>query len=279
MKNIIRKEYDERGNLLWAENGNGYWEQREYDPITGELTLWEDQQGVIYSLSEARLNKGFKEMEPQIFKEFDQSGLKIEKVNEPNMGKNVFYITSDKPEYRNLRIKLLMYPSGKFVMLHYHRIYVISLCEKYNITTKDFEKLLGEWFISRHYNKLTLSEARLKLPIKQEKVKYVVKGWRTEEDRDMGESETMGVSNTIERAISVAKNYYNQQNFAAVEVVKMIGVHESDFVIYHLSSDGEEINTGDQELSEIGPATQMIKQMGPAEFDKKFKMNDIKKYI
>jgi len=60
MKNKVKKEYDQNGNLVWYENNKGEWHQREYNQETNELIFWENQDGVIYSLNEAKLKKKFK---------------------------------------------------------------------------------------------------------------------------------------------------------------------------------------------------------------------------
>jgi chemotaxis protein histidine kinase CheA len=78
---------------------------------------------------------------------------------------------------------------------------------------------------------------------------YKVVGWMTEEDRDMGESETLGMYTDKKMAIQVAENAFYRQDYAAVEVLKLTQTgDEDDEVIYFLESgyseEGEEYKLG-----------------------------------
>ena len=78
---------------------------------------------------------------------------------------------------------------------------------------------------------------------------YKVVGWMTEEDRDMGESETLGMYTDKKMAIQIAENAFNRQDYAAVEVLKLTQTgDEDDEVIFFLESgyseEGEEYKLG-----------------------------------
>jgi ribosomal protein L18E len=71
----------------------------------------------------------------------------------------------------------------------------------------------------------------------------------TEEDRDMGESETLGMYTDKKMAIQIAENAFNRQDYASVEVLKLTQTgDEDDEVIFFLESgyseEGEEYKLG-----------------------------------
>lgn len=71
-------------------------------------------------------------------------------------------------------------------------------------------------------------------------LRYEVKYWETEEDRDMGESYVYGDFASPDKAEDVATRLYNKNGFACVEVIKK----DTDEVILHISGDVQYENGG-----------------------------------
>jgi hypothetical protein len=67
---------------------------------------------------------------------------------------------------------------------------------------------------------------------------FKVMGWKTEEDREMGDSETLGKFDSLEAAKKIADNAFYRQNYASIEIL------EGDDVVYFLGNENEEYKLG-----------------------------------
>ena len=63
---------------------------------------------------------------------------------------------------------------------------------------------------------------------------FKVMGWMTEEDREMGDSETLGKFDNLEAAKKIADNAFYRQNYASIEIL------EGDDVVYFLANEESE---------------------------------------
>jgi hypothetical protein len=45
MVKIIKKEYDDNGNITYSEDSNGYWVKQEFDS-NGNITYYETSKGL-----------------------------------------------------------------------------------------------------------------------------------------------------------------------------------------------------------------------------------------
>ena len=87
---------------------------------------------------------------------------------------------------------------------------------------EDFD---GEYLVLKQTNK--------------EERKYELKGWMTEEDRDMGESESLGMFDSLQEAKRKADVAFYRQGYQAVEVLEYNPVGD-DYVVYFLEEPNEE---------------------------------------
>lgn len=126
-------------------------------------TKWElgTTRGPANSLFEG-LNLPKKGKKHQIFNYLDNSITKVERLNEPNMGKNVFRLYVSE---MNLSVmKVLVYPSGRVKILQHRVSFMADIVEKFEITRDEFDEYFDEWFKLRYGNEI-ISEG-LKLPKK-----------------------------------------------------------------------------------------------------------------
>jgi hypothetical protein len=63
---------------------------------------------------------------------------------------------------------------------------------------------------------------------------FKVMGWMTEEDREMGDSQTLGKFDNLEAAKKIADNAFYRQNYASIEIL------EGDDVVYFLANEESE---------------------------------------
>ena len=87
------------------------------------------------------------------FSYLDDVISRVEKENEPNLGRNVFriYISGHKTSI----MKCLIYPSGNFKILQIYIPFRNDFMSKFGLYDRaDFEKIFGEWFKSRHMDKI-----------------------------------------------------------------------------------------------------------------------------
>ena len=78
---------------------------------------------------------------------------RVEKENNPNLGRNVFriYMSGHKTSI----MKCLIYPSGTFSILQVYMPFRNDFMSKFSLYNRaDFEKIFGEWFKSRHMDKI-----------------------------------------------------------------------------------------------------------------------------
>ena len=78
-----------------------------------------------------------------------------------------------------------------------------------------------------------------------DKAEYKVVGWMSEEDRNMGESEGLGMYDSLEEAKRKADVAFYRQGYAAVEVLRLSQQgDEDDEVVYFLEEGSEEFAKG-----------------------------------
>ena len=78
-----------------------------------------------------------------------------------------------------------------------------------------------------------------------DKNEYSVVGWMSEEDRDMGESEGLGMYDSLEEAKRKADVAFYRQGYAAVEVLRLSQQgDEDDEVVYFVEEGSEEFAKG-----------------------------------
>ena len=140
---------------------------------------WESgiTRGKANSLFEG-LNLPKKQLEHPLFNILDQVISKVENVNKPNIGKNLFGLYSNVLSKKMKMIEMLRYPSGKWSMRLYYIPFVKPLLEQFTIDKKQFEQLVGEWFILRHGDKIILNEGLNlpKKPISKKRIRIYLDG-------------------------------------------------------------------------------------------------------
>ncbi|NBX28396.1 MAG: hypothetical protein EBR55_09180, partial [Chitinophagia bacterium] len=156
------------------------------------------------------------------------------------------YDTSRKTQNTYLRIKTWRIWNGytmqqKYHFLHDHGFDMVAseIANGNDIMYQELPKKVQDAFVE-HTKMGQYAQGGM-----MDKGEYKVVAWYSEHDRDMGESENIGMYDNLKEAKEIANNLFYRQDYASVEVLKLTQTgDEDDEVVYFLENEDKDYAKG-----------------------------------